>query len=315
MAAERDDLILVSDLVERGESRWTLDRMVERGALVRVRRGAYVRADLWRDLGGADRHRLLVRATRWAAQDEPVFSHESAAALHGIPLIGTWPGRAHVTAPSRTASSNSMVARTRRALPEPSIVIHESWAYVTDPVMTVLDLAASRSLLSGIVVISHVRRAMGLSREALEHALAESGIQSGLRRARAAIARSADASDSPLETLVVVRCQDLGFEAPVQQYPVEGLDRQRYRIDFAWRDGQILAESDGRGKYRDPEMLAGRAPDEILWAEKQREDAIRPRCERFLRMTWRDAWAGEGLERALVHAQVPRPLRPRALTY
>lgn len=224
----------------------------QRGTLVRIRRGAYVDTEVWNGLGAADRHRLLVRATRWAARDEPVFSHESAAALHGIPFTGTWPARAHVTAPSRTASSNAMVARTRRTLPASSIVLHQSGTRLTNPMTTALDLAASRSLLSGIVAISHVRRAVGASREALEHALAESGIHSGLRRARAAIARSADASDSPLETLVVVRCQDLGFEAPTQQYPVVGLDGKRYWIDFAWRDGQILAESDGRGKYRDP---------------------------------------------------------------
>ncbi|HWL01045.1 MAG TPA: type IV toxin-antitoxin system AbiEi family antitoxin domain-containing protein [Microbacteriaceae bacterium] len=314
MSAERDGLILSSELIERGESRWELDRMVDRGELVRIRRGAYARADAWRDLGAADRHRLLVRATREAARGEPVFSHESAAALQRIPIIGTWPSRVHVTAPSGTASSNSTVKRTRRTLPDTSIAIHESGARVTDPVTTVLDLAASRSLLSGIVAISHLRRATGLSCAALEQALAESGIQSGLRRARMAIARSAAASDSPLETIVVVRCHDLGFEPPIQQFAIDGLDGRGYRVDFAWQGGRILAESDGRGKYRDPELLAGRTPDEVLWAEKQRENAISPLCERFLRVTWGDAWAGEGLERALVHAGVPRPGRRRPLT-
>jgi len=314
MHSEPDHLVLARDLVGHGESRWLLDRMVERGEFTRVRRGAYVRSKVWRGLGPADRHLLRVRATRCAAIDEPVFSHESAAAIHGIPLIGSWPDRAHVTAPSGTASSNAMVARTRRALPEGSVMVHESGTRVTDPVTTALDLAASRSLLGGIVAISHLRRASGLSRAALDDALAGSGIRSGRRRAAIAIARSTDGSDSPLETIVVVRCQDLGFEPPCQQFAVEGVDGRGYRVDFAWREGRILAESDGRGKYRDPELLAGRSPDDVLWAEKRRENAITPTCERFLRFTWDGAWDGLGLERALVHAGVPRPRRRVALT-
>jgi len=314
MSSELDHLVLARDVAAHGESRWQLDRRVARGELVRVRRGAYVAHDVWQGLAPAARHRMLVHATRWAARDEPVFSHESAAAIHGIPFVGDWPSRAHVTAPIGTASSNAAVIRTRRSLDARAIVADKSGMRTTDPITTALDLASSRSLLSGIVAISHVRQARTLSRAVLEAALDALGLQSGRRRAGIAIARSSDASESPLETLVLARCQDLGFESPVQQFPIVGSDGRTYRVDFAWDDGRIVAESDGQGKYRDPELLAGRSSEEVLWAEKRRENAIRAGCEPLVRLTWRDAWTGEALVAALTHARVPRPRRPRALT-
>lgn len=47
----------------------------------------------------------------------------------------------------------------------------------------------------------------------------------------------------------------------------------------AARTRQLLEFADGKLKYPDERILAGRTPREVLYAEKQREDALR-RCAR-----------------------------------
>ena len=303
-----DDITIFTARAQREQGRGKrLERAADRGELARIRQGAYVERTTADAAEPLALHRARIAATRLAARHEPIFSHESAAALHGIPLIGDWPRRAHTTTTGRAPSSGA-VQRTVRALAP------EDWGTLprgeraTTPVRTAIDLAASRSLLSGIVAISHVR-ATGVGLEEFEAVLARAGRFPGLRRARLALARSTADAESVLECLIVVRCQDYGFVLPEQQREVVGVDGITYRVDFAWERGEILGEGDGRDKYEDPAKLGGRSPTDALWAEKRREDALRPCCRAFIRIGWGDAWGGHGLARRLISAGVPRPER------
>jgi len=300
---------------ETGLGADALARAARRGELARLRRGAYAAADRLTAADAAARHRLLIRAARLAADEEPVFSHESAAALHGIPILGEWPRTVHTTVVPGHGGSSGAVMRTQRRLAPEDVVVTASGALATSPVRTAIDLAASRSLLGGIVAISHVR-ATGVPPSAFADALGRAGAMNGIGRARLALARSVAGAESVLEVLVVVRCQDYGFAVPELQREVRGTDGRNYRVDFAWLDGRVFGEADGRRKYQDPELLAGRSAEEVVWAEKRREDAIRFACERFLRLGWEDAWRGVGLARLLDAAGVPRVgRRLAALTF
>ncbi len=293
-----------------------LERAARTGQLVRLRRGVYAARDDLAALDGRSLHLARVASARAAAAGEPTFSHESAAAIHGIPLIGDWPEQVRTTVPPSGQPSTGPVRRTQRVLDETDIAAQPDGLRVTSLCRTAIDLAASRSLLSGIVAVSHVR-ALGIPLESLRAGLDRAGAMAGIRRARLAVARSVAAAESVLEVLVVVRCQDLGFEVPELQRWVTGVDGRNYRVDFAWRDGRVLCEADGRGKYVDPALLAGRSGDEVLWIEKRREDALRPVCDAFIRASWDDAWAGDGLARRLTAAGVPRSSDKRlgALTF
>ncbi len=95
--------------------------------------------------------------------------------------------------------------------------------------------------------------------------------------------------------------------------PITGLDGRGYRCDFAWCGGEVLGEADGRIKYADG---GGRSGADVLWAEKQREDALRSGRRAFIRITWEDAWHGDTLAMKLDRAGVPRERRTRRpLTY
>jgi len=314
MTIESEPEMTADAVIQSGSAR-RLELGAERGTHVRIRRGAYVRSSEWGALDARRRHLARIQATRLSAKRDPVFSHESAALLWGIPILGEPPERTRVTVTHGLAKSNAAVIRSRRPLAPGEVARTTAGPLATDPVRTAVDLAAGHSGLAGIIAISHVRRHFGACVDEFDAALARMGSFKGVARARAAVRRSVEGSDTPLETLVSVRCEDLGFERPVQQFAVRGVDGERYLVDFAWLGGEILGESDGRMKYFDPDHTGGRTAEQVLWREKRREDALRPVCRAFVRVTWDEAWAGAPLERRLEHAGVPRVSRRRPLTW
>jgi len=302
------DLALARELRSTRGSTKPLERAAARRELTRIRPGAYVDATEWRMADDAERHRTAVYAARAAARSEPTFSHESAAALHRIPTVGEWPLRPVVTLPRGRGCSTRVVERVHRDLDPEDIVEFDDGIRATSAARTAIDLAARRSPLSAVIAMSHVRNA-GVGDAELDAAFDRAGRMAGIRSARIVRSESSALSESPLETLVMVRCRDLGFAEPEQQRVVRGADGVPYRVDFAWRDGRILGEADGRLKYRSVEGAP--TPQQVLWAEKRREDALRIRCDRFVRIAWEDAWHGAGLEALLVEAGVPRVGMPR----
>lgn len=80
---------------------------------------------------------------------------------------------------------------------------------------------------------------------------------------------------------------ELGFAAPGLQQTIS-TDRSTYRVDFCWNDDGVIGEFDGRVKYVDDAVLNGRDPREVLFEEKQREDALRRAGWIVVRWTWAD---------------------------
>lgn len=303
------DAITVAATLAAGESPRVLQREAKRGALTRVAHGHYLPEDAWRAASPEGRHRVRMwAATASARAAPPVFSHESAAVILGLPLIGTLPDRPHVTVAPGGGKSTRSVRRTQQHLRDDEVVEIDGMR-LTAPLRTGVDLAASRSLLTGVVVLAQLRRSHLVSADAIAAELARRRPFRGAARVERALALSTAGSDSALESLVVVRCHDLGFEPPVQQLEVPA-GGHRYRVDFAWREGRILAEAEGRAKYVAPDLLRGRSSADVVWEEKLREDLLREHCDTFIRITWADAWDGAGLAAKLLRAGVPRPGRP-----
>ncbi|MBO9578598.1 MAG: hypothetical protein J7480_07510 [Microbacteriaceae bacterium] len=275
-------------------------------AQVRVRQGAVHAAEWWSSLSGAERQIELAVDCQRAARRPLVFSHATAAALHGIPVIGGWPERAHATVAPGSDQSNPSMIRTERRLDPMDVCVTASGLRATGLARTALDLAATRGALAGIVAYSHLRRHRSLEIEELRTGIRRAGRMAGIRIVRESLGRSTADSDSPLESLVVARCQEYGFVVPEQQRRVVSISGNVYFVDFAWLDGRILGEADGYGKYGDPALLAGREPADVVYREKLREDEIRLATGAFFRASWEDAWHGEPLRRLLVRVGVPR---------
>lgn len=94
-------------------------------------------------------------------------------------------------------------------------------------------------------------------------------------------------SESPGESRSRALIHNLGFKPPSLQVPIQ-TDSGVYRVDFCWEDAKVIGEFDGRVKYFDDRVLNGRDPREVLYAEKQREDALRRAGWIIIRWTWQD---------------------------
>ncbi|MBT1177452.1 hypothetical protein [Bifidobacterium callimiconis] len=102
-----------------------------------------------------------------------------------------------------------------------------------------------------------------------------------------------------------------GFAPPQLQVamPCRNENGNPDRVDYFWRtdDGRtIVAELDGRIKYRDESMYRnGSLPDTII-AEKEREERIRMVVTSMVRFSFAEAYRRTDLVRKLEWAGVPR---------
>lgn len=283
----------------------TLPSAARAGALERVRRGAYVDSDQWRNLSTRERWLMRMLVASHAAQHPLVFSHESAAIAWGIPVVEPMSERLHITVPPGSGlKSNRLVIRHEAPLARAEMCDLEAMLLTTVP-RTLVDFVAARSFLSGMCAVEHVLSRGGLERSAFAEAIRRRRPFRGSRRAEAVAEHAGEHSESVAETLCRVRFLQLGYVQPRQQsvFEVAGAS---YRVDFHWPEYDVICEMDGRSKYEDARFLAGRTPQQALWEEKLREDELRARCRAFVRLTWDDAWNTAGLVRKLTRAGVPR---------
>jgi hypothetical protein len=66
-------------------------RAEARGELVRIRAGVHVDRRAWEAVSARDRHLLRIRALRRATSAPVVLGGASAAAVHGLPRLASWP--------------------------------------------------------------------------------------------------------------------------------------------------------------------------------------------------------------------------------
>jgi hypothetical protein len=286
--------IFTSRPTPAGTERTHLERGLRAGVLMRLRPGACVLRHAWLEASPADRHRAAMDALVLTARRPPVFAHESAALLHGIPVLSPWPEVPHLLdseleSPSRRSPRAAIVHRPRHR-PD---VTEVDGILTTDVVATAVALAARHDLVAGVAAFDHVLAA-GHDRTEIEHVLEAWAPFHGHGRAWRALALATGLAETPLESLSLVGIHLGGLLAPRQQ--VEFVARgRRYRTDFYWDEFRVIGEADGRVKY-------GSRADLIV--EKEREDALRSLGLGFARWGWDDAWARQPMLERLAEAGV-----------
>lgn len=273
------------------------------GALVRVRYGAYADAARWGELSATARYRLRVRA---AAQrlDGAVFSHDSAAVLHGLPRLGAWPGDVHVTVP-RTGGGRSSRGVRRHAVHTVPATCAVDRVRCTSVARTVVDVARTWGVAGGLVAADHALAAGLTGARGLAAELRSAADGRGTRAARRVVAAASPLSESVGESLSRARMLEHGLRLPVLQHEVRAAGELVARVDFWWPDLRLVGEFDGRLKYRAGGVPDPRASEDRVWAEKRREDRLRELGLRVIRWTWDDALRTTPLVTALTRAGVP----------
>jgi len=273
-----------TDPVDRAAAR-DLQRRCRSGDLVRVRHGVYVGRDAWEGLDGRSRHLVRMRAASPLLRPAAVWALDSAAAVLGVPRLDAWPDRVHAMVPGIEHDLQRVGLTLHAGVPRPS-GRHFHGVGFTDVAQTTVEIARRGSLSTAVVVLDHALRD-GVDVELLGRLALASGPWGSTRVAQA-LDHCDARHESVGESYFAARAAELRSPPMEPQREFRHADGTVDRVDF-WlpREG-IVVEFDGRQKYEDPAMLAGRSSAGAVWVEKLREDRIRARPEvnGFVRVHW-----------------------------
>lgn len=284
-----ENLILASDLSTTFGDSIRLRRLVGRGELHRVARGLYFKATDWNTLDADQRYALRVRGASLERRGEVALSHQSAAVLWGLPLLVPWPDDVHFLTERATGGRSDPGIRRHALGVDAQDVTVIDGLLVTTVARTVIDLAATVDLKSAVAAADRAlfqdryKRYQPWTTKAKLIATWERMLPfRGSARARAVIDFATSLSGSALESASRVNIALSGFPEPELQrvFIIDGLE---YDTDFYWLAHDAVGEADGRGKYFDPRMLAGKTTAQAVMQEKDREDAIRREVSAFTR--------------------------------
>lgn len=264
------------------DDRRSLRRDVERGLLVRVTRGVYVHAAWWSAAAEDERHVVRARGLALTSREPPVFSHWTAAVLHGLPLLDPRLGRVHITVSEAGVRGHDGVFGHVYALTEGEVVDRDGLRF-TSVGRTVVDVTGSGTTEEGIV-LADAALAAGLPKELLLAAVDLAGPRKAARRIDRVVDFADGGAKSPLESTSRWTMHRLGLERPILQHPVRDARGFVGDLDFWFPEAQAGGEADGREKYLNP-AYAPRGAGMKVHAEKLREDrmlaAIRRRLARW----------------------------------
>jgi hypothetical protein len=308
-------LVLVRETLTPGERR-ALFRSAERGQIVRLRPGVYIRADAWRGLSPEDRFLARIAAAVASEPGPIILSGLSAAALWRLPLIGSPPRRPEVISQGANGgrSAGSLI-RHGVGIPE-SVVDFGSFA-ITSLARTLVDVARTESFETAVAMTDFSLRAPSpkdrgrlterVTKDQLAEELESLAPTTGDARARSVSDFADGRSGSAGESLSRVAIHRLGFPAPDLQVPFVDA-KGTMEVDFWWEDVRGIGEFDGEGKYLRDEYTHGRTTAQVVIDEKNRENRLRAQNTSVARWDWREARSLPALGEKLLSLGL-RPLR------
>lgn len=279
-----DDAIwTTADLRRGGVDGDEIVRRVRARELTRLMRGTF--AQIVPD-DPRDRHLQLVCAVASGLGANAVLSHQSAAALHGLPVPSTGLERVAVTRPGRGGGHVRNHVHVRRLPLEAEDVTEVDGFQVTSLARTAYDLARDRGLDFGVGVVDAAER-LGVTPEEWDRCIDAGYRRPGSASAQFAIAFRDKRAESPGESLGRLRFHQVGIPAPELQYRVMDGHRLVARCDYRWPGLRLVSEFDGLIKYGRL-LLDGTSIEEVILAEKAREDDIRAQGWWVHRFCWSD---------------------------
>jgi hypothetical protein len=307
------DLDRVRDLADSRHAR-ALVAAAQNGDAVRLARGVYASASAWNEADSAVRHRTMLRAVVPMLDGDPIVSHASAVALHGLPWIGEFPDRVMLTDIRRSTGQRRVhldrVAGKGRSIATTRIDGFE----VTTLTVTAVDIALRFERRIALAVLDNVLR-RGIARETLVAELASRANPRGGTRAARLIEFASPLSGSVGESVSRLLFADLGLPVPSLQQRFVDSAGTIGDVDFWFPDQRAIVEFDGMVKYNDPRFRNGRSPEQVVIDEKRREDRLRALPERptVSRLVWRDVMPGGSAPATLRAAGLPMSSTARAV--
>jgi Protein of unknown function (DUF559) len=254
------------------------------GDLLVVRRGIYAdgaHARKLLSLKGGGELLSIGAAVALTGGTDAVVSHQSAACLHKISLVGHRDSAVHLTRPPGAGWRGGTGIRQHCAgLPAQQVTQHLGLS-VTTAARTVVDLARVLPFSAGVVAADSALHQRLATKDELRSVLAGCSRWRGASVAADVIAFADGRSESPLESIARVVFRDCGLPPPRLQALVGTADAadEVARVDFFWDKYRTIVEVDGALKYADP--LRARA-------QLERDAWLRSLGYEVVHFTWDD---------------------------
>ncbi len=249
------DIATTAELLAGGLSPGQIRTKVRRGELLAVGRGAYASGTRARELLNLPGGEELLRVAAGAAVIGPdaVVSHQSAAFLHRIDLLGAMTAQVTLTCPPRRGWHGRTGVRLHAAdLPPEHVSVDATGLRLTTPARTVIDLARTLDFRTSVVAADSALHRRLVTKGELASVLAACRRRPGVAQAEAVVEFADALAESPLESIARVVFRDCGLPAPRLQAWLGGTTEPVGRVDFYWPKYRTVAEVDGALKYADP---------------------------------------------------------------
>lgn len=262
---------------------------VRTGLLTRLRQGVYVFSAEHALLTPEEKHVVLAQSVADRLGPHVALSHQSACAVHGFAMYGHDLTKVHVTRLDGSAgrTEHGIVHHVGQIVTDDEVEVIDGML-VVKPARAVFEAATVGSVESGIVVMDSALHLGGVTQDELLETVGRRSDWQGARRARYALSLADGRSESPGESRSRFLFRRAGLPNPELQVPVyDGDGRLIGYSDFGWLEYRHLGEFDGLKKYGG--ILGDkRTPQQIVIAEKTREDAMRSQQLGMSRWIWDD---------------------------
>lgn len=258
-----------------------LRALVRGGELVRVTRGAYVDGTVLRSGTPEDQHLLRLKAVVLSRRGALAASHQSAALLHGLPVLRSELEPVRVVHASDRVNTRRHDAFTVHPCPGTDALTTLDEVSTVVPALAVLGTAVAAGARSGLMAADAALRRRLTTKDELYQWLERLRRHPGVSRARLVVTGADGSAESPGESLLRDILVRLGYEV-VPQYPVTDGRSVIARVDFYLPQLGVVVEFDGLVKY------AGLDGKDALAAEKARERRIRRLGLGVARIVWAD---------------------------
>lgn len=265
-----------------------LRALARSGDLVRVRHGVYASRAATEIAAESPRKRnqLEVFAALAAIGFDTVVSHQSAAFLNGLDLLGV---RQDETPPAVTLTRPSAERRNRggiegvtcyaAALPA-GHVEKQGEMRITTVQRTVSDLARTLPFMDAVVVADSALHRHDFTKSEYEPVFQACSGWPGAGKAREVLEFADANSGSVFESCLRVLLRDWGFDPPETGVTIS-CDRDDFIVDFLFREQKTIVETDGRVKYTDKRYID---------RQFDRDRLLRDAGYKVVHVTWDEAF-------------------------
>lgn len=256
------------------------------GLLVRIGAGLYALSAAYRPLTAEARLEARSRAVAHRHRGAVVLTHQSAAAMHGLPLWGTPLDEVHVTRLDGGRGRHEAGVQHHVGSIELTDTVEIDGYLVATPDRCVWELACELSTEAALVTADAALRDNLVTSQSLREMAGQFRTWRGSLSGRLALSLADAGSESPGESRSRYLFWKHGIPRPELQYRVvESNGMLIARTDFAWKWYRHLCEFDGRIKFDGTFEAAG---FNAVFREKQREDHIRAQGWGLTRLVWDD---------------------------